>query len=232
MEEFRTESLPAIPGGNLPTEDIVPIIYRIRGRGFEGPDPDDTPKDITGVVLGIKPSRWLPAEGGEGQAAVQCQLVGYGVGEWVLRPGDPDSPTERRECASCPANRWGSAVDAKTGAHRRGKACREKRLILFLRDQDAFPVVVSAPPTSIVPLKRWVSLMATRGVSHSWQVRVRLSVVEQRRGTEQWGVLRIETLENLDQDNLAKLAARLTHPAVLAIAAGWRAQEAASDPHD
>lgn len=47
-------------------------------------------------------------------------------------------------CMRCPLNQWGS--DLKGG---RGKACREYRNLVFIRDADEFPMVVRIPPTAI-----------------------------------------------------------------------------------
>lgn len=47
-------------------------------------------------------------------------------------------------CIKCPLNQWGS--DLKGG---RGKACREYRNLVFIRDSDEFPMIVRIPPTAI-----------------------------------------------------------------------------------
>lgn len=59
------------------------------------------------------------------------------------------------DCASCPFNQFGSAIDG-AGKQRKGKRCREMRLMLIIRPEDRLPMVVMAPPTSIKGLKQWL----------------------------------------------------------------------------
>lgn len=211
------------PAQDYPQEDVRPEWYRTGRTGFEGPT--ETVPGIAGVVLAIRPARWLQAPGPEDAAPLtQCSLDRPGVGRWILRPGDPDSPVEERACATCPMNAWGSA-----GGGRRGKACREKRLLLVLRDGEAYPLVVVAPPSSLVAVARWVTSLARRGL-HPAQVRVRLAVTPQKSGQQEWGVLRIEEQEGLlDDAALEALARRLAEGPAGAVAREWRSLPALRD---
>ena len=91
---------------------------------------------------------------------------GPNVTECTLVHQNPDQgltdQNTLRVCATCPFNRYGSDVDTETAQPRRGKACREKRLILFLRDGESLPVVVLAPPSSLRAVDSFVTLLATR----------------------------------------------------------------------
>ena len=93
-----------------------------------------------------------------------------------------------RVCATCRFNRYGSDVDTETAQPRRGKACREKRLILFLRDGESLPVVVLAPPSSLRAVDSFVTLLATR--QQPLATRHVLLDIEQREAAGKvWGVL-------------------------------------------
>ena len=110
---------------------------------------------------------------------------GPNVTECTLVHQNPDQgltdQNTLRVCATCPFNRYGSDVDTETAQPRRGKACREKRLILFLRDGESLPVVVLAPPSSLRAVDSFVTLLATRHV---------LLDIEQREAAGKvWGVL-------------------------------------------
>ncbi|POB10115.1 hypothetical protein [Sulfobacillus sp. hq2] len=199
--------LPA--GYEFPEQDLRPERYRIKARGFEGPV--DTVTNMTGVILAVREARWMPfieldGKGNEIErdpVPTQCQLVERGVGEWHTAPLDIDGPVERRECASCPMNRWGTAANGG-----KGKACREKRLLLVLRDGEALPVVVVAPPTSLLSVGQFETRAAARRLRLG-QIHVKLSTSYQKSGQMEWGVLSIEELEILDAAAQAALVERL-----------------------
>ena len=136
MEATELQLWQAVPfGTEYPEQDLAPERYRVRSRGFEGPV--DTVSAMTGVILAVRAARWLADPESPDEAPLtQCELVTPGIGAWRMSPADPDTEIEARGCASCPMNKWGSAGDG-----RKGKACREKRLLLVLRDGEALPVV-------------------------------------------------------------------------------------------
>lgn len=58
-------------------------------------------------------------------------------------------------CDACPLNQFGTAVDAK-GKPTNGKACKERRLLLFLRKESLLPVIIALPVTSIPNSKKYL----------------------------------------------------------------------------
>ena len=189
-------------GAEYPQQDLAPERYRVKSRGFEGPI--DVVPTMTGVILAVRAARWLPDPASPDDAPVtQCELVAPGTGAWRVTPDDPNTAIEMRQCASCPMNKWGSA-----GEGRRGKACREKRLLLVLRDGEALPVTVVAPPTSIMPVARFETRAAARRLRLG-QIHIKLSTQAQKRGQEEWGVLQIEELGLLDDPAQEDLVGRL-----------------------
>lgn len=199
----------------FPEQDLRPERYKIKARGFEGPI--DTVQKITGVVLAVRAARWLPeAETADSDAPnTQCELIEPGIGRWVLAPGDSNSATEERPCSECPMNRWGTATNGG-----KGKACREKRLLLVLRDGEDIPVVVVAPPTSILPVAQFETRAAARRLRLG-QIHVQLSTTYQKSGQMEWGVLAIEELGVLDEKDQADLVQRLLKGPVSDMYQSW-----------
>ena len=200
-------NLPA--GYEFPEQDLRPERYRVKARGFEGPV--DTVPSMTGVILAVREARWMPFIGLDEKGneierdpvPTQCQLTERGIGEWHLDPLNANGETERRECANCPMNRWGSAANGG-----KGKGCREKRLLLVLRDGEALPVVVVAPPTSLLSVGQFETRAAARR-KRLGQIHVKLSATYQKSAQMEWGVLAIEELELLDDAAQAALVERL-----------------------
>ncbi len=199
--------LPA--GFEFPEQDLRPERYRVKARGFEGPV--DTVPNMTGVILAVREARWMPFiefddKGNEIErdpVPTQCQLAERGIGEWHLDPLNPNGEIARRECATCPMNKWGSAANGG-----KGKACREKRLLLVLRDGEALPVVVVAPPTSLLSVGQFETRAAARRLRLG-QIHVKMSATYQKSAQMEWGVLAIEELELLDEAAQAALVERL-----------------------
>lgn len=162
--------------------EFRPIWYAVRETGFVS-DVEAVP-EMTGVVLAIRKAR---------RHMVDDIETGQRVPECVLHKVNPDvgltAEGKLRACATCPYNRWGSAV-GPNGVPTRGKACREKRLILFLRDGDVLPVVVAAPPTSIRAVENWKNLLETKGVPLPL-AHVTLRVKREQRGDKVFGILQI-----------------------------------------
>lgn len=106
---------------------------------FEIPNPDDPDRpeyaeELTGVIVYHTPSNaYWPYEG---MQSPQCSALD---GENGI--GDPGG-----ECQNCPLNRFGS------GEGGRGKACKNMHRIYLLRPNEAIPVLLTLPATS---LKAW-----------------------------------------------------------------------------
>lgn len=144
---------------NLGAEDVGPNdLDRIRipaggGRSWTIPsiNGEDEAKEFSGVIVAVKVVRsyWQNEYTGEGNPP-DCfsddGLQGHG------NPGVA--------CAACPLNQWGSAKGS-------GKACKERRLLFVLREGDFLPVVVSLPPASIQPFKKYLMRLSSQGLPYS-----------------------------------------------------------------
>jgi hypothetical protein len=180
-----------------------PIWYATKEMGFVADVEQVT--EMTGVILAVRRTR---------RHSVYDETAGKRVPECLLTHLEPDYGTvlatgELRECAICPFDKWGSATDDK-GNPTRGKACREKRLLLFLRDGDALPVVVAAPPTSIRTVENFKNLAETRGQPLP-TIHVKLTVARQTQGERAYGVLQVTNLGQLAGADIRDLWGRVQY---------------------
>ena len=70
-----------------------------------------------------------------------------------------DSNGNSRRCAECPQNAWGS------GKEGRGKACKEMRRVFLMTPENALPIQISFPPTSIGTFDNFFSARITNRIS-------------------------------------------------------------------
>lgn len=70
-----------------------------------------------------------------------------------------DASGNSRRCAECPKNAWGS------GKEGRGKACKEMRRMFLMTPDNALPIQVSFPPTSISVIDNFFSARLTNRIS-------------------------------------------------------------------
>ena len=63
---------------------------------------------------------------------------------------------EVKECKDCPLNKFGSG---ENGA----KACKQKRNLYILRENEALPLIFSVPSTSLGDLSKYVMRLLSRG---------------------------------------------------------------------
>lgn len=69
------------------------------------------------------------------------------------------------DCGKCPLNEWGSAEKKGRGkAKPRGKACKEIRMVFMLLPKNLIPVLFTLPPTSIVPMRKYLLKLASEGL--------------------------------------------------------------------
>lgn len=149
MEAFREE----MEGlGNMPIDTIkIPsgggIAFEVPG---EDPDSPDMAKELIGVIVGHKPQNayWADAYTGENNGP-DCYSDDS-------KTGIDSNTGEVKDCATCPFNQYGSAVNAQ-GQPTKGKACKNLHRIYLLQEGAMFPVIINIPPTSIKPFKDYLA---------------------------------------------------------------------------
>ncbi len=176
----------ALAAMETPVEaQFQPLAYGVDKGGFVSAG-ETLSAPLQGVILGIRRTR---------RHSVVATPGGPRVTECVMVRQNPDQgltdQDQLRACATCPFNRYGSDVDPETGQPRRGKACREKRVVLFLRDGDSLPIVILAPPSSVKAVDAFVTLLATRQQPLAG-THVLMDIDVREEGSKKWGVLRFK----------------------------------------
>lgn len=118
------------------------------------------------------------------------------------------------ECAACPFNEFGSATK-QDGSQAKGKACKERRLLLVLRESDRLPLAISAPPTSIKPVKQFLMRLPVP----MFQAFVRLTLIaDKNTDGKPFSKLVLEYLGHLapEQGALLEKYAATLHKAIVA----------------
>ena len=123
------------------------IAYEVPGDDPESPD---TVKEFKGVILYHHPvhSYYVEKYTG-GNNPPDCGSMDGHVGI--------DTETgEIKECAECPFNKFGSG---ENGA----KACKQKRRIYLLRENEALPTLLSLPTGSLAEFSKYVMRLLSKG---------------------------------------------------------------------
>lgn len=60
-------------------------------------------------------------------------------------------------CKTCPYNQYGSAAEGK------GKACKNRRMLYILRENEIFPMMLNLPTGSLRAFTKYVQSLLTRG---------------------------------------------------------------------
>lgn len=128
--------------------DFRPQRYKINKDAQVFVDPFGTSLDeLVGAVLYKQKVRGLWEEGNTTPLCSSFDAI-EGV----------DGEGNRRKCVNCPRNAWGSGKDGK------GKACKEMRRIFLMTKDNALPIQVSFPPTSISPIDNFFSARITNRI--------------------------------------------------------------------
>lgn len=102
-------------------------------------------KKFSAVILREVPVNSYNAEAYDPQAPAQqpdCWSLGG------LKPVPDVTDPQSDSCATCDHNKFGSAIDARTGKPGKGKRCgNNRRLVLKVQGYD-MPVLMTLPPTS------------------------------------------------------------------------------------
>lgn len=172
-----------IPGGGM-------LQFELPG---DDPDNPEYVKTLEGVIVYSHNSNSYWPEGHEydENTPPQCQSpdgkLGYGA------PGGL--------CQGCPNNCFG------TGPNKRGKACKNMRVLYLLRSGDFMPIQLSLPPTSIRPYTDFVNaafLSRRRGVCSAV---VQIGLKKMNNGKDDYSVATFRKVFDFTGSELAKVRA-------------------------
>ena len=183
--------------GLTPTFPVVKIPAG-GGTAFEipteGEDPDIS-QQVEGVILDHYRTRayWPDKFNGQNDPPTCFSLDG------IHGQGDPGG-----QCSECPLNEWGSGKDEK-GNPSRGKACQERHRLFILPPGTIFPLLVSAPPTSIKNVSVFATKLSGRMKTFgSIITRLKLSTDKNAQGIK-YSKLELFTAGDLNEDAQAKI---------------------------
>lgn len=173
--KFMALTNPAILEENLGGESINPFdLDRIKvpsGGGVAWSVPtlsgEEVTKAIEGVIVYWRSTRsyWDTPFTGE-SAPPTCQSP-----DGITGIGNPGGA-----CALCPMAAWGSGQNG-------GQACKSARLLFVMQKDNILPVVVSVPPTSIAPVKKYFMRLASQDVPyHAAITSLALIVAQNKKG--------------------------------------------------
>lgn len=141
---------------------------------------------------------WIPTEDGsltgeppdcsspDGKIPVEGGLYAPGGDNAHLNP--------KGTCASCPMSKFGSS----TKGSGRAPGCAERRLMFVSRPGDMLPLLVSAPPTSLDPLKQFMIALSMRYQAHYSAFELGLSLDKQEKNGKKFATLHPRLVGVLD----------------------------------
>jgi hypothetical protein len=144
LAELRSEMA---VGGNedLGRFDMPRIKMPAQGMlQFIMPD-GNTQKEITGIICAFKDVRVFYKDNDSMNTPPDCVSEDCRCGKGKIRPDQERAGVY--ECAKCPHNQWGSALNGSGG-----KACSERRILAIQTETGLLPMLLNLPVTSVKPI--------------------------------------------------------------------------------
>ena len=172
LAQFTAKQLIETIKENFGDEELTPNdLDRVRipsggGTAWSIPALDgseEMAKTICGVIVYYRPVRafWeLSYDEGGGGCPPDCSSKDGKIG--IGTPGGT--------CGTCALNKFGSDGG-------RGKACKEMRLLFVLTPESLLPLMVVLPPTSIQPMKQFMTRLTARMIRYN-KVQVEIGLKE------------------------------------------------------
>lgn len=109
------------------------------------------------------------------------------------------------DCATCPHNQFGTAIDPKTGVPTKGKACKNMMRLHIMVDGHQFPWRLTLPPTSLKEADTFFCALIDRSLPMT-AVKVRFSLNEalSSQGIE-YSQIRFEQIEQIPIEQYLKI---------------------------
>lgn len=154
ISEFDLDRVRVPAGGGTTWE--VPTIDGVRDEKY-----------IEGIIVAWKDSRSYWAHQYDGSKnPPDCSSP-----DGVTGIGSPGG-----DCSVCPFAQFGTAVNAQ-GQNTPGQACKSLRVMFVMQPGRVLPLVVTAPPSSLKPVKNYFLRLASQGVPY-YGVTTRLGLVK------------------------------------------------------
>lgn len=184
-----------IGDGGLQLRDLIRVPMPAGGStAWEIPDPLQGKPEMTQEIICTlafwQAARvyWIPTEDGsltgeppdctspDGKVPVRDGLYGPEGANAARNPGG--------KCSTCPMSKWGSSHKGK------GQGCAERRLMFINRPDSLLPIMISAPPTSLDPLKQFLIPLSVRYMMHYSAFELGLSLEKVEKGGNKYATLK------------------------------------------
>lgn len=163
--------------------------FTLVGAGSSDGEPA---KKIRGIiVLHQKRRAYWSKPLGEGGGATPPDCWS---GDGVVGVGSPGG-----KCSACPLNEFGTKV-GPGGAKKKGKACADKRLLLFLPEGHALPIAVQIPPASLGNWKNYLVRLTSARVPYYGVISEITLKAETAGGGEPYAEAHFDIAEKLPDD--------------------------------
>jgi hypothetical protein len=128
-----------VPSGGATTWEVPSL---------KGPE---STRELVGIILATHDSKqyWARRQDDGGGSPPDCVST-----DLITGVGNPGG-----SCQECAFNQFKSAV-GQDGTPGNGKACKDTKLMLFIRPSDVLPLVISAPSTSLGSAKKYFIRLA------------------------------------------------------------------------
>ena len=173
-----------IPGGGVPQFEMP----------SGSPDEPDYCRTLTGIILYSHNTCAYWAEGEEYDDNTKPLCSSLDGKQGIGAPGGV--------CATCMLNQYGSAPDGK-----KGKACKNMRILYLLRSGDVMPLQVILPPTSLKPFRDFASAAFTLRRRASYGSLVEIGLKKVSNGSNDYSVATFRLLADFTGEQLAKVNA-------------------------
>ena len=180
VAQYSQEDLAEALQENLADSDIGPFdLERIKvpSQGitkFVIPTLDNPDGDMVDMVSGVilmhqkMRSYWENQDSAQEGTPPDCISIGGATGS-----GNPGG-----DCAACPFNKF------ETASKGHGKACKETKALYVLRSTGSMPCMVSCPPTSLGPVKKYMLQLTDAGLPfHKVVTNITLKKAQNKEGT-------------------------------------------------
>jgi len=146
MNEAMAEELDGLDGGfeRIKIPSAGSTVFEVPG---ENPNEPDAVKEFSAVILYHHPLfAYYKDKYTGGSNPPDC-----GSFDGVIGEGDPGG-----NCAKCPYNQFGSGENGS-------KACKNRRRIYVLREEEIFPLLLSLPTGSLKEFSRYIKRLLSKG---------------------------------------------------------------------
>lgn len=102
-------------------------------------------------------------------------------------------------CASCPMAAFGSAAKGE------GQACKQIKFLFILTEDSILPTVISAPPTSLSPVKKYMLRLSGKGIPYFWAMTSLKLETDKNSGGITYSKIKPELIGRLDKEAIERI---------------------------